>query len=112
MPALVNSRLGESGIRLAEGTMVWPFDLKKSRNDCRISKLVILIRRMRIRKAVTQDQKGNPKAGMDRCSGRGSDRSGVVAAASEARGDAFGTRASPAPSLSVAGRADESSEAG
>jgi len=41
MPAFVNSKLGESGIRLAEGTIVWPFDLKKSRNDCLISALVI-----------------------------------------------------------------------
>ena len=41
MPALVNSRFGESGIRLDEGTMVCPFDLKKSRNDWRISALVI-----------------------------------------------------------------------
>ena len=42
MPALVNSRFGESGIRLEEGTRVCPFDLKKSRNDCRISALVIV----------------------------------------------------------------------
>ena len=41
MPALVNSKLGESGIKLAERTIVWPFDLKKSRNDCLISALVI-----------------------------------------------------------------------
>ena len=41
MPALVKSRLGASGIRLEEGTMVWPLDLKKSRKDCRISLLVI-----------------------------------------------------------------------
>src|ERR1051325_11668449 len=41
MPALVKRRLGESGIRLEEGTMVCPFDLKKSKNDCRISALVI-----------------------------------------------------------------------
>jgi|GEM_PF-3933312 len=37
MPALVKSRLGESGIRLDEGTIVWPFDLKNSKNDCLIS---------------------------------------------------------------------------
>jgi hypothetical protein len=41
MPALVNRRLGESGSKLAEGTIVCPFDLKKSRNACRISALVI-----------------------------------------------------------------------
>src|SRR6266478_3296335 len=44
MPAFVKSRLGESGSRLDEGTMVCPFDLKKSRNDCRISLLVIIPR--------------------------------------------------------------------
>src|SRR5579862_6099785 len=44
MPALVKSRFGASGIRLEEGTRVWPLDLKKSRNDCRISLLVIRIR--------------------------------------------------------------------
>src|SRR5207302_1980993 len=41
MPALVNSKLGESGNKLEEGTIVCPFDLKKSKNDCRISVLVI-----------------------------------------------------------------------
>jgi hypothetical protein len=38
----VNKRLGESGIKLDEGTMVCCFDLKKSRNDWRISELVII----------------------------------------------------------------------
>src|SRR5436190_13275819 len=42
MPALVNRRFGESGMRLEEGTMVCCFDLKKSRNDWRISELVII----------------------------------------------------------------------
>src|SRR5208283_1127770 len=42
MPALVNSRLGESGMRLEDGTMVCCFDLKKSRNDWRIWVLVIM----------------------------------------------------------------------
>src|SRR5256885_422964 len=42
MPALVKSRFGESGIKLEEGTMVCCFDLKKSRNDWRISELVIM----------------------------------------------------------------------
>src|SRR4051794_19199478 len=41
MPAFVKSRFGESGMRLDEGTMVCCFDLKKSRNDWRISLLVI-----------------------------------------------------------------------
>jgi len=35
MPALVNSRLGLSGIRLEDGTMVCCFDLKKSRKSFR-----------------------------------------------------------------------------
>jgi hypothetical protein len=42
MPAFVNRRFGESGINLEEGTMVCCFDLKKSRNDWRISELVII----------------------------------------------------------------------
>src|SRR5882757_9874619 len=41
MPAFVNRRFGESGIRLEDGTMVCCFDLKKSRNDWRICELVI-----------------------------------------------------------------------
>ncbi len=36
MPALVNSKFGLSGISEDDGTMVWRFDLKKSRNDWRI----------------------------------------------------------------------------
>src|ERR1035437_398601 len=42
MPAFVNKRFGESGIRLDDGTMVCDFDLKKSRNDWRIWVLVIM----------------------------------------------------------------------
>jgi hypothetical protein len=42
MPAFVNKRLGESGMRLDDGTMVCCFDLKKSRNDWRIWALVII----------------------------------------------------------------------
>src|SRR5438105_10951056 len=41
MPAFVNRRFGELGKRLAEGTMVWPLDLKKSKKDFLISVLVI-----------------------------------------------------------------------
>jgi hypothetical protein len=41
MPAFVNRRLGESGSKLAEGTIVCPLDLKKSRKARRISTLVI-----------------------------------------------------------------------
>src|SRR5882724_7574320 len=38
MPALVNRSVGSScGTTGAEGTIVWPFDLKKSRNCWRIS---------------------------------------------------------------------------
>src|ERR1039458_4764437 len=44
MPALVNSRLGLSGMRLEDGTMVCCFDLKKSRNDWRICVLVIIVK--------------------------------------------------------------------
>jgi hypothetical protein len=42
MPAFVNNRFGESGMSEADGTMVWCFDLKKSRNDWRICVLVIM----------------------------------------------------------------------
>ena len=35
MPALVNRRLGESGMTLEDGTMVCDFDLKKSRKSFR-----------------------------------------------------------------------------
>jgi hypothetical protein len=41
MPALVKRRLGESGSKLEDGTIVCCFDLKKSRKDCRISALVM-----------------------------------------------------------------------
>src|SRR5436190_23612689 len=54
MPALVNSRFGESGRRLDDGTMVCSLDLKKSRNDCRISLLVI--KRQSIRSTAMQRQ--------------------------------------------------------
>jgi hypothetical protein len=43
MPALVKRRFGESGIRLEEGTIVCPFDLKKSKKDCLISALVMCL---------------------------------------------------------------------
>jgi hypothetical protein len=41
IPALVNSKFGESGIKLDDGTMVCCFDLKKSRKLWRISALVM-----------------------------------------------------------------------
>src|SRR5476649_2175006 len=41
MPALVKSKLGESGSRELEGTMVCCFSLKKSRKDWRISEEVM-----------------------------------------------------------------------
>src|SRR6476660_4028552 len=42
IPALVNSRFGESGSNDAEGTMVCSFSRKKSRNDWRISAAVMI----------------------------------------------------------------------
>src|SRR5688500_1021949 len=42
MPAVVNRRFGEAGIKLEEGTMVCCFDLKKSKKECLISLLVIM----------------------------------------------------------------------
>jgi hypothetical protein len=42
IPAFVNRRFGESGRRLEDGTIVCCFDLKKSRNDCRICADVIM----------------------------------------------------------------------
>jgi hypothetical protein len=42
IPALVKSRFGESGIKLEDGTRVWCFSRKKSRNDCRICALFII----------------------------------------------------------------------
>src|SRR5687768_6421344 len=48
MPAFVKRRFGLSGMRLEEGTMVCCFDLKKSRNDWRISLLVINVRMVRV----------------------------------------------------------------
>jgi hypothetical protein len=42
MPAFVNRRFGESGMRLEDGTMVCCFDWKKSRNDWRIWVEVII----------------------------------------------------------------------
>src|SRR2546426_12554571 len=64
MPALVKSRLGESGSKLEEGTMVCPFDLKKSKKDCRISALVIFIPVQTIRwsnRSSSQNQFSNKK---------------------------------------------------
>src|SRR5687767_15532338 len=53
MPAFVNRRFGESGMRLDDGTMLCCFDLKKSRNDWRIWLLVIIGKcgRARLRRA-------------------------------------------------------------
>src|SRR5688572_10807738 len=68
MPALVNNRFGESGRRLDEGTMVCPLDLKKSRNDCRISLLVIKRKNIRFggfqsqRKLISRLQTSFPTA--------------------------------------------------
>src|SRR5436305_4079645 len=43
IPALVNSRFGESGSNDDEGTIVCSFSRKKSRNDCLISEPVMLV---------------------------------------------------------------------
>jgi hypothetical protein len=60
MPAFVNSRLGAVGIREADGTTVCCFDLKKSRNDWRISALVIFEGRIRHEKGRSEAwQEGN-----------------------------------------------------
>src|SRR6202140_2381663 len=42
MPALVKSKLGESGRSDDDGTMVCCFSRKKSRNDCRICAEVMM----------------------------------------------------------------------
>ena len=45
MPALVNKSVGSFFITTgADGTIVWPLDLKKSRNCCRISALVVILK--------------------------------------------------------------------
>ena len=65
MPALVNSRFGESGIRLDDGTMVCCFDLKKSRNDWRICDAVIIM------KFDHRKPDGSRRVGSYDCSGAG-----------------------------------------
>jgi hypothetical protein len=42
MPAFVNSKLGELGNKLAEGTIVCRFSRKKSKNDCLISEAFMM----------------------------------------------------------------------
>src|SRR6202011_6111996 len=42
MPALVKSKLGELGSKLAEGTIVCRFSRKKSKKDCLISEAFIM----------------------------------------------------------------------
>src|ERR1700683_807511 len=44
MPALVKSKFGAVGSRLAEGTMVCRFSRKKSKNDCLISEAFMIKR--------------------------------------------------------------------
>src|SRR5579885_3493403 len=63
MPALVNRRFGESGMRLEDGTMVCCFDLKKSRNDWRICADVIMsIKRPRAKNQAQENAAtSNPK---------------------------------------------------
>ena len=43
MPALVKNKLGESGSRDDDGTMVCCFSRKKSRNDCLICAEVMML---------------------------------------------------------------------
>src|SRR5438046_618029 len=69
MPALVKRRLGESGSRLEEGTMVCCFDLKKSRKDCRISTLdFIIVRTLNVRRQISRKraQRAQKNAGQAR----------------------------------------------
>ena len=51
MPALVNSKFGEVGIKEADGTMLCCFSLKKSRKDWRISceVMTVLLNRSMVR---------------------------------------------------------------
>jgi len=42
MPALVNSKFGDSGNKLAEGTIACRFSRKKSKNDCLISEAFMI----------------------------------------------------------------------
>src|SRR6266545_30321 len=62
MPALVNRRFGESGMRLADGTMVCCFDSKNSRNDWRISDDVIMQNQSAVgtARAVRSSQRDDP----------------------------------------------------
>src|SRR6185503_21178060 len=64
MPALVNRRFGESGMRLEDGTIVCCFDLKKSRNDWRICDDVIIATTVAApceRRATVIDRRYNPE---------------------------------------------------
>src|SRR5258707_10145304 len=81
MPALVKSRFGESGSKLEEATMVCPFDLKKSKNDCRISALVIVTKpREILGEAETEGEEKFVGAVKGRHGGRGPLRSAPVLA--------------------------------
>ena len=62
MPALVNSRFGESGMSDEDGTMVCPFDLKKSKKLWRISADVIVKTLMRLNVKSGRKLAGKPGA--------------------------------------------------
>src|SRR6476646_9668096 len=83
MPAFVNSRFGLSGIKEEDGTMVCPFDLKKSRNDWRTCALVITsfqtLRRIR----------EIPRKASGSFFGRNADRRSAVSQAASLRGESL-----------------------
>jgi hypothetical protein len=68
MPAFVNRRLGESGSRLEEGTIVCLFSLKKSRKLCRISSVFIVATSNKLARAGCRlpDAGGEPLAARER----------------------------------------------
>src|SRR3954469_16670470 len=68
MPALVKSRLGESGRSEDEGTMVCCFSRKKSRNDWRIWALVRMGRRER---RFEKGMRSSPRRGKGKARGGG-----------------------------------------
>src|SRR6188474_3388229 len=70
MPALVKRRLGLSGMRLEEGTMVCCFDLKKSRNDWRISLLVIVVAPERRSDGSGENSRRNDQMPNTKCQGK------------------------------------------
>src|SRR5688572_10821467 len=70
MPAFVKRRFGLSGMRLEEGTMVCCFDLKKSRNDWRISLLVIVVAPERRSDGSGENSRRNDQMPNTKCQGK------------------------------------------